>query len=208
MNGLEMQHSHLRLLAQRGLISVLQAQAFLHRLQAPHLKSHPVPPPKGPGTNFVVHGQKKKVPNIKKTELTDSEAALFAGLEEVRGPNWATILQLYGPGGSKSEALKDRSQVQLKDKARNLKLFFLKGGHPVPPILNLVTGRLKGEKPDESTGRRKKRARLGLDGIDASQEQDVSQTAFTQADWTPSQEHDFTEVSPNVDPGLAMPQGN
>ena len=125
----------------------------------------------------------------------------------MRGPNWAAILQLYGPGGSKSEALKDRSQVQLKDKARNLKLFFLKGGHPVPPILNLVTGRLKGEKPDDTPGRRTKRARLGLDGME-SQRPDVSQASFTQADWTPTQEHSFTGVSSNVDPGLAMPQGN
>jgi hypothetical protein len=81
----------------------------------------------------------------------------------------------------------------------------------VPPILNMVTGRLQGEKPDESTGRRKKRARLArLDEIDSSQEQDVSQTSlsFPPADWTPSQEQDFTGVSSNVDPGLAMPQGN
>jgi len=83
-----------------------------------------------------------------------------------------------------------------------LKLFFLKGGHPVPPILNLVTGRLKGEKPDDTPGRRKKRVQLGLEGAE-SQEQDVSQ-----ANWTPTQEHDFTGVSANLDPGLTMPQGN
>lgn len=125
---------------------------------------------------------------------------MFAGLEAVRGPNWAAILQLYGPGGSISEALKDRTQVQLKDKARNLKLFFLKGGHPVPPILNLVTGRLKGEPPDEAPGHRRKRVRASLDGGEA-QTLDIAQAAVGQADWTPTQ-------APNVDPGLAMHQGN
>ncbi len=58
----------------------------------------------------------------------EEEQALFAGLDSVKGPHWSEILSLYGPGGSISEALKDRNQVQLKDKARNLKLFFLKVG--------------------------------------------------------------------------------
>jgi hypothetical protein len=78
----------------------------------------------------------------------------------------------------------------------------------VPPILNLVTGRLKGEKPDETPRRRKKRVRLGLDGLDASQgQEEATQPSYPQADWTQTQEHGFTGVSPNVDPGLAMPQG-
>lgn len=82
----------------------------------------------------------------------------------------------------------------------------------MPPLLNLVTGRLKGDKPDESAPRRRrKRARLGLDGIASSQGQEASQPsmAFAPADWTPTQDQqDFTAVSANVDPGLAMPQGN
>lgn len=46
-----------------------------------------------------------------------------------------------------SEILKDRSQVQLKDKARNLKLFFLKAGIEVPYYLQFVTGELKSRAP-------------------------------------------------------------
>jgi hypothetical protein len=42
-----------------------------------------------------------------------------------------------------SEVLKDRNQVQLKDKARNLKLWYLKMGKEVPPALKGVTGELR-----------------------------------------------------------------
>ncbi|CCJ29192.1 unnamed protein product [Pneumocystis jirovecii] len=48
----------------------------------------------------------------------EEEQALFAGLDQVKGPHWSQILTLYGAGGTISEALKDRNQVQLKDKAR------------------------------------------------------------------------------------------
>ncbi|KAK6430123.1 TTAGGG repeat binding factor [Oleoguttula sp. CCFEE 5521] len=70
------------------------------------------------------------------------EEALVAGLEQVDGPHWSQILALYGRGGSRSEALKDRNQVQLKDKARNLKLWYLKTGREVPQSLKGVTGEL------------------------------------------------------------------
>lgn len=50
---------------------------------------------------------------------------------------------MFGPGGTVSEVLKGRNQVQLKDKARNLKLFFLKSGIEVPYYLQFVTGELK-----------------------------------------------------------------
>jgi hypothetical protein len=70
----------------------------------------------------------------------EEEAALMHGLEKVQGPHWSQILELHGAGGTISEVLKDRTQVQLKDKARNLKLFFIKGGHDIPPVLKYVTG--------------------------------------------------------------------
>jgi len=73
----------------------------------------------------------------------EEETALMAALDIVKGPHWAQILALFGPGGTISEALKDRNQVQLKDKARNLKLFFLKSGIEVPYHLQCVTGDLK-----------------------------------------------------------------
>jgi hypothetical protein len=71
------------------------------------------------------------------------EDALLAGLGRVSGPHWSQILALYGRGGSVSEVLKDRNQVQLKDKARNLKLWYLKTGREVPECLRGVTGELR-----------------------------------------------------------------
>ena len=78
---------------------------------------------------------------------TEEEQALMAGLDAVKGPHWSQILALYGAGGTHGEALRDRTQVQLKDKARNLKLFFLKSGIETPYYLGLVTGELKSRAP-------------------------------------------------------------
>lgn len=75
------------------------------------------------------------------------------GLDRVKGPHWSQILALYGSGGSVSEALRDRNQVQLKDKARNLKLFFLKSGVDVPVYLQRVTGELKTRAPAQAAKR-------------------------------------------------------
>ena len=94
---------------------------------------------------------------------TDAEQdALLAGLEKVNGPHWSQILALYGRGGSESEVLKDRNQVQLKDKARNLKLWYLKMGKQVPLALRGVTGELR------KRGGARARAALGL--LDEDQE--------------------------------------
>lgn len=84
------------------------------------------------------------------------EDALLAGLERVNGPHWSQILALYGRGGSISEVLKDRNQVQLKDKARNLKLWYLKTGKEVPNSLRGVTGELR------KRGGARARAALGM----------------------------------------------
>lgn len=70
------------------------------------------------------------------------EDALLAGLSLVSGPYWAQILTLHGRGGSISEVLKNRNQVQLKDKARNLKIRYLKARKEVPECLKGVTGEL------------------------------------------------------------------
>jgi hypothetical protein len=86
----------------------------------------------------------------------EEEDALMAGLAEVKGPHWSQILSLYGRGGSVSEVLKDRNQIQLKDKARNLKLCYLKMGKEVPECLRGVTGELR------KRGGARVRAALGL----------------------------------------------
>lgn len=72
----------------------------------------------------------------------EEEKALRHALE-LKGPHWSSILELFGAGGKMSEALKNRTQVQLKDKARNWKMFFLKSGLPVPQYLQKVTGDLE-----------------------------------------------------------------
>ncbi|SCU89483.1 LAFA_0E18426g1_1 [Lachancea sp. 'fantastica'] len=84
----------------------------------------------------------------------EEEAALVDALK-TNGPAWSKILELHGAGGSLSEALKRRTQVQLKDKARNWKMYFLKGGQPVPDYLMKVTGDL--ERDERSRSRFRKR---------------------------------------------------
>ncbi|KAM7202806.1 Telomere repeat binding factor (TRF) domain containing protein [Naviculisporaceae sp. PSN 640] len=80
----------------------------------------------------------------------EEEKALMAGLDMVKGPHWSQILVLFGPNGTVSDILKDRSQVQLKDKARNLKLFFLKTNSEMPFYLQSVTGELKTRAPSQA----------------------------------------------------------
>lgn len=86
-------------------------------------------------------------PSQRRPWTTEEESSLMAGLDRVKGPHWSQILGMFGPGGSINEVLKDRNQVQLKDKARNLKLFFLKSGIEVPYYLQFVTGELKTRAP-------------------------------------------------------------
>ena len=89
-------------------------------------------------------------PSQRRPWTQEEENALMTGLDRVQGPHWSQILGLFGPGGSENEVLKDRNQVQLKDKARNLKLFFLKSGHEVPYYLQFVTGELKTRAPAQA----------------------------------------------------------
>lgn len=74
----------------------------------------------------------------------EEEKALRDALE-LKGPAWSAILELFGKGGKINESLKNRNQVQLKDKARNMKVFFLKNMLPVPEYLQNVTGGLDRE---------------------------------------------------------------
>ena len=89
-------------------------------------------------------------PSQRRPWSNEEENALMAGLDRVKGPHWSQILAMFGPGGTINETLKDRNQVQLKDKARNLKLFFLKSGIEVPYYLQFVTGELKTRAPGQA----------------------------------------------------------
>ena len=94
--------------------------------------------------------RKRAVPPPKRDRRkwsTEEEKALMHGLDRVHGPHWSDILLMYGENGTVSDVLKERTQIQLKDKARNLKLFFLKTGIEVPTYLKPVTGELRTRAP-------------------------------------------------------------
>jgi len=115
------------------------------------------------------------LPSQRRPWTTEEENALMAGLDRVKGPHWSQILAMFGPGGTVSEALKDRNQVQLKDKARNLKLFFLKSGIEVPYYLQFVTGELKTRAPGQAAKNAAKKA------VEASAEEDAAHVAAVTA---------------------------
>ena len=88
----------------------------------------------------------------------EEEKALRHAME-LKGTQWSVILELFGQGGRINESLKNRTQVQLKDKARNWKMFFLKSGLAVPHYLQKVTGDLeRDDKLRAKTARNKKTA--------------------------------------------------
>ena len=124
------------------------------------------PPPGQTQPTAVLYERARQVANSKSSNVSRSKAvsvsqrrpwsleeeqALMDGLDQVKGPHWSQILILYGPGGSINETLRDRTQVQLKDKARNLKLFFLKSKIEVPYYLSFVTGELKSRAPGHAS---------------------------------------------------------
>ncbi|KAI7155137.1 hypothetical protein KC349_g7176 [Hortaea werneckii] len=135
-----------------------QSDAFSGLSGMPSFHQHQSSPAAGAATTAA--GSEKNTPSGGTTvrqAWTDAEQeALLSGLEKVDGPHWSQILALYGRGGSISEVLKDRNQVQLKDKARNLKLWYLKTGKDVPVALRGVTGELR------KRGGARARAALGL----------------------------------------------
>lgn len=123
------------------------------------------------------------LPSQRRPWSGEEERALMAGLDQVRGPHWSQILALYGARGTISEVLKDRNQVQLKDKARNLKLFFLKSGIEVPYYLKTVTGELKTRAPTQAAKREaEERARLALmeDQIQTEKKKELTETICDQ----------------------------
>ncbi|KAK6204857.1 telomere repeat binding factor-domain-containing protein [Scheffersomyces amazonensis] len=109
----------------------------------------------------------------------EEEKALRHALE-LKGPQWATILELFGNGGKISEALKNRSQVQLKDKARNWKMFFLKSGLPVPAYLQRVTGELERDDKARSNKRANKNKKTAAAPVPSVQQQQQPQSQDSQ----------------------------
>jgi hypothetical protein len=125
---------------------------------------------------------------------SDEENALMVGLDMVKGPHWSQILSLFGRNGSIGDPLKDRNQVQLKDKARNLKLFFLKNGVEVPFYLKAVTGDLKTRAPIQAA---RKEAELKQQ-TNATEEQQRVDGIMTLASGFPAHHHtDSAEATPS-----------
>ncbi|KAI1506370.1 telomere repeat binding factor-domain-containing protein [Biscogniauxia marginata] len=96
------------------------------------------------------HARREGSHSTRRPWSPEEEKALMMGLDMVKGPHWSQILSLFGPNGSISNILADRTQVQLKDKARNLKLFFLKTNSEMPYYLQCVTGELKTRAPTQA----------------------------------------------------------
>lgn len=144
--------------------------------------------------------RKPNPPSHRRPWTNEEENALMTGLDQVKGPHWSQILAMYGPGGTINESLKDRNQVQLKDKARNLKLFFLKAGIEVPYYLQAVTGDLKTRAPGQAEKREaKERERCNVDGEDPGLQQDEAQVELAEDTDTllePGSQHDESVILP------------
>ncbi|KAM3559805.1 hypothetical protein ARSEF4850_003961 [Beauveria asiatica] len=107
------------------------------------------------------HTRREGIHSTRRPWTQEEEKALMAGLDMVKGPHWSQILTLFGQSGTISDILKDRTQVQLKDKARNLKLFFLKTNSEMPYYLQAVTGELKTRAPTQAARKEaEERARM------------------------------------------------
>ncbi|KIW99982.1 uncharacterized protein Z518_10910 [Rhinocladiella mackenziei CBS 650.93] len=159
-------------------------------------------------TKAALTARKGVVPSQRRPWTTEEENALMTGLDRVKGPHWSQILAMYGPGGTVSEALKDRNQVQLKDKARNLKLFFLKSGIEVPYYLKYVTGDLKTRAPGQASkqeAREREMLQLERDGsaFDSPQGSTSLGSADRQADSNASQSNHDSPIGD--DSGHASP---
>lgn len=113
------------------------------------------------------HARREGSHSTRRPWSPEEEKALMMGLDMVKGPHWSQILSLFGQQGRISTILADRTQVQLKDKARNLKLFFLKTNSEMPYYLQCVTGELKTRAPTQAARKEaEERARLTSDPED------------------------------------------
>jgi hypothetical protein len=113
------------------------------------------------------HARREGSHSTRRPWSPEEEKALMMGLDMVKGPHWSQILSLFGQQGRMSTILADRTQVQLKDKARNLKLFFLKTNSEMPYYLQCVTGELKTRAPTQAARKEaEERARLTSDPDD------------------------------------------
>lgn len=151
-------------------------------------------------TTKALAARKGASPSQRRPWTTEEENTLMAGLDRVKGPHWSQILAMYGPGGTINEALKDRNQVQLKDKARNLKLFFLKSGIEVPYYLKYVTGDLKTRAPGHPSQQESKDqdGGQGFASIDEVEQEGPATGSSGSGRQSPAVD-DFEDLMPSMD---------
>ncbi|KAG6038443.1 hypothetical protein E4U41_004204 [Claviceps citrina] len=152
-------------------------QQALHQLQHPPATGEDLPPNQTFPSAILydkarqaalskssAHTRREGLHSTRRPWTQEEEKALMAGLDMVKGPHWSQILTIFGQNGTISDILRDRTQVQLKDKARNLKLFFLKTNSEMPYYLQAVTGELKTRAPTQAARKEaEERARLTSD---------------------------------------------
>jgi hypothetical protein len=143
--------------------------------------------------------KRPSLPSQRRPWKEEEEKCLMAGLDAVRGPHWSQILALHGANGTVNNILKDRNQVQLKDKARNLKLFFLKGSVEVPYYLQSVTGELKTRAPSQAARKEAEdRARANNTEEQAKVDGNVTFPSGLRDSQT-AKNHSMPEISQNVE---------
>jgi hypothetical protein len=104
------------------------------------------------------------VPGGRRPWTTAEEEALMTGIDIVKGPYWSQILALFGRGGSNGEQLNDRTEVQLTDRTRYVRLSLLRNGAELPPYLQAIfrkaTTRVLLEDLQERMNRAQKQMKL------------------------------------------------
>ncbi|KAK5997885.1 Telomeric DNA-binding factor trf1 [Cladobotryum mycophilum] len=150
------------------------------------------------------HTRREGLHSTRRPWTQEEEKALMAGLDMVKGPHWSQILTLFGLNGTISDILKDRTQVQLKDKARNLKLFFLKTNSEMPYYLQAVTGELKTRAPTQAARKEaEERARLNSEEEQAKLQGIMALAGGLQH--PPQQQGRATGTAAAVAPGVVTP---
>jgi len=104
-----------------------------HSKHASHNRRSPSPPlPLGAAGNNYFQG--RNLPGLR-VSWTNAETDLLIKLLGQIDCNWARMIKLHGPKGTRSTTFKNRTTVALKDKAVNLKMGFMRRGAPVPKYL-------------------------------------------------------------------------
>ncbi|KPV72004.1 uncharacterized protein RHOBADRAFT_56142 [Rhodotorula graminis WP1] len=107
-----------------------------HNKHASRTRSPSPPLPLGAAGNNYFQG--RNLPGLRVAWTRDETDLLVKLLREV-GCDWARMIKLHGPKGTRTKTFRHRTNVALKDKAVNLKMGYMRRGAPVPPEFQHVT---------------------------------------------------------------------